>query len=266
MSSLVAAPEQHSRVLRHQETVMGTIVCFDIALDEHLSPDQPYVHLARARALLRRTDAIFSLWKPNSPMSRLRRGEVELDDVPKEIGEVLRRCAQAHRLSDGWFDAESMPGGIDPTGLVKGWAVQHALEVLTDGGLVDVMVNGGGDLATSGSADGSGHWRVGIQHPASRAHLAAVVEVDGALATSGCYERGEHLFDPRARRFETHFASATVMGPDLALADALATALAVAGPEGFGFIEALDGYEAFTVDKDGLAHASTGFRRVETIT
>lgn len=266
MSSPVAELEQHSRVLRHQETVMGTVVCFDISIDERLAQDQPYVHLARARALLHRMDAIFSLWKPNSPMSRLRRGEVELAEVPREIGEVLQRCAQAHQLSDGWFDAESMPGGIDPTGLVKGWAAQRALEVLVEGGLVNVMVNAGGDLATSGGADGSGHWRVGIQHPGSRAHLAAVVELDGALATSGCYERGEHLFNPRTRRFETHFASATVMGPDLALADALATALAVAGPEGFRLIEALKGYEAFALDKDGIAHASPGFRRAETTT
>jgi thiamine biosynthesis lipoprotein len=160
----------------------------------------------------------------------------------------------------GWFDPYALPGGLDPTGLVKGWATQKALDVLTGAGIANVMVNAGGDIATAGGPAPGQPWRIGIQHPVDKRGLAAVVDVTAMIATSGTYERGAHLFNPRESRLATRFASASVTGPDLALADAAATALAVAGEEGFDFIETLDGYEAFVVRNDGSTRSSPGFR------
>jgi FAD:protein FMN transferase len=254
-------PSAGAATLHHLEHVMGTVVTFDIHGGGGRGHDSGvYAHLARARALLQRYDAMFSLWKPNSPMSRLRRGEISLDEAPPEVALVLDLCSDARRATRGWFHAFALPGGVDPTGLVKGWAAQQALSTLAEAGYGNCMVNAGGDVATAGHPDGLDAWRIGIQHPASRAHLLGVVAVTGAIATSGTYERGAHLTDPHTGRPRSRCASATVVGPDLAMADALATGLAVAGDEGFDFIETLAGYEAYAVLAGGVTRASTGWR------
>jgi FAD:protein FMN transferase len=254
-------PPAGSAIVHHEEHVMGTVVTFDIHGGGSTGHDREvYVHLARARALLQRYDAMFNLWKPNSPMSRLRRGDITLDEAPPEVALVLDLCSEAMRATNGWFDPFALPGGVDPTGLVKGWATQQALWKLTEAGYGDCIVNAGGDVATAGHPDGLDAWRIGIQHPRSRAHLLGVVAVTGAIATSGTYERGAHLTDPRSGRPGARCASATVVGPDLALADAFATGLAVAGEDGFDFIEALAAYEAFAVLTDGSTRASGGWQ------
>jgi thiamine biosynthesis lipoprotein len=249
-----------SRALSHAEHVMGTVVTFDVYGVRGPGASALYVRLARARSLLQRYDAIFSLWKPNSPMSRVQRGDLGVGDAPSDIATVIDLCLQAREATRGWFDPFALPGGLDPSGLVKGWATQKALEVIVDGGYRDCIVNAGGDIASSGSPDGGAPWRIGIRHPASPQHLLGIVEVTGAIATSGTYERGAHLIDPRTGRHAARFASASVSGPDLALADAAATGLAVAGDEGFDFVEALTGYEAFAVRADGSTRASTGWQ------
>lgn len=246
-------------LVRHRETVMGTVVCFDVAVADGTPARQLQAGLGHARARLHHADALFSLWKLQSPMSRVRRRELPISAAPREVGEILAICERAREVTRGWFDASAMPGGLDPTGLVKGWAAQRALEALLDAGLPDAMVNAAGDIAAAGSGDGSGSWRVGIQHPGSRAHLLGVVGVAAAIATSGSYERGEHLFDPFRRTHRSGFASASVVGPDLVLADAMATGLAVAGPDGLDFVEAAAGYEAIGMLADGTTRRTSGW-------
>jgi thiamine biosynthesis lipoprotein len=152
-----------------------------------------------------------------------------------------------------------MPGGVDPTGYVKGWAAQRALADLASSGVSGAMVNAAGDIANVGGPDGSTPFRIGIVQPFSPGDLACVVELTGAIATSGSYERGCHLIDPRTGRPGTRAASASVSGPDLGLADALATALVVAGEEGLGWFDALDDYEALVVFFDGTWRWTDGF-------
>lgn len=237
-------------VLGHVHHVMGTVVSFDVRVGD-VEPKAAMVALSRACARLDRADAVFSTWKANSPMSRIRRGEVALRDAPPEVGRVLELCALARELSAGWFDPWQMPGGVDPTGLVKGWAADEALSVLREAGVRAAMVGAGGDLATFGSPEPGGAWRIGVRDPWAGDRVACVLESPGAVATSGCYERGDHVIDPRTGRPGTRFASATVTGPELWLADALATGLLVAGEEGLAFIDALDGYEAFVISETG---------------
>lgn len=236
---------------------MGTVFCFDVVLDEQQSVEAGRAGLRRSCQLLHEIDSHLSLWNSDSDISRYRRGDRSV--VGPELTEVLQMCSTARTISDGWFDAQALPGGIDPTGLVKGWAGDRALAVLSEAGCRNAMVNASGDVVTSGSADGTGNWRIGIQHPGSREHLMGVVAVDGAIATSGCYERGAHLYDPRRRCYGARFVSATVVGPSLWMADALATALAVAGPPGFRFIESLPGYEAIAMESDGTTRCSSAW-------
>jgi thiamine biosynthesis lipoprotein len=242
-------------VISHTEPVMGTVASFTVVPGSKTgSAAADAIHAACE--VLHEADAIFSTWDPHSPISRLRRGEAALSDLPAAVGEVLDRCAGARRASGGWFDPWAMPGGVDPTGLVKGWAVDRALAVLREAGMTSAMINGGGDIAVYGAPAPGQPWRIGIRHPWRPDALAAVLEVPAAVATSGNYERGAHLIDPRTGQPGGRAASATITGPSLACADALATALAAGGDEVLGIVSGLDGYDGYLIRADG-GEAST---------
>lgn len=237
---------------------MGTV--FSLTVVEGSLPEEALRSaIGSACALLHRADAIFSTWDDQSPVSRYRRGEADLASLPPEVAEVLTECRAARTVSAGWFDPWAMPGGFDPTGLVKGWAVDRALAVLRRCGAPGAMINGGGDLAVFGSpAPGQG-WRVGIRHPWRADALAGIIEIDAAAATSGCYERGRHLIDPVTGGPATRTASATVTGPSLGLADALATAVAVGGDEALAAVTGAGGYAAYLIRPDGSEVTAGGF-------
>ncbi|HEY6276947.1 MAG TPA: FAD:protein FMN transferase, partial [Streptosporangiaceae bacterium] len=99
-------------------------------------------------------------------------------------------------------------------------------------------------------------WRAGIRHPWRSDALAGVVEVTAAMATSGTYERGPHLVDPATRRPACRAASATVTGPRLAMADALATAVAVGGDEALVAAGAVEGYAVYLIRPAGTETVS----------
>lgn len=153
-----------------------------------------------------------------------------------------------------------MPGGVDPTGYVKGWAAQRALDVLRHSAIRGALVNAAGDTASFGGPMPGAPFRIGIVDPARTLNLACVVESPGAVATSGTYERGDHLIDPFTRRPASRVASATVTGTDLGMADALATALCVAGHEALPLLESLDDFEALIIGVDGDFEMTSGFR------
>jgi thiamine biosynthesis lipoprotein len=266
----MTGPPAH--LVHHLEEVMGTIVVIDVyaaagpALTGGAADDadrragqEISGQLAEAVAILHRADEIFSTWKPDSPVSRLRRGELSRAQAPAEVAEVLDLCAVARDLSGGWFDPWAVPGGFDPSGYVKGWAAQNALAVFGTSGICGVLVNAAGDITSSGGLGDGVPFRIGIADPFAPRRLAEIVELTGAVATSGTYERGEHLIDPRTGRPAARAASASVTGPDLGLADALATALAVAGEHGLALIDGLDGYEALVISPDGSKRRTRGF-------
>jgi thiamine biosynthesis lipoprotein len=230
---------------------MGTVVTIDVYGAEDSARDETYRRLGQARTILQRADTVFSTWKGDSAMSRLRRGEITREQAPLEVAEVLDLCAKAREISDGWFDPWAMPGGVDPTGYVKGWAAQCARDALASTGVSGAMVNAAGDIASFGGMGFAQPFRIGIVDPFAPNQLACVVELTGAIATSGAYEREDHLIDPHSRRPAARVASASVSGRDLGLADALATAVAVAGEAGLAFVEPLGGYEALVIRFDG---------------
>jgi thiamine biosynthesis lipoprotein len=243
----------------HQLDVMGTVVTIDLyGADEGSSADVSPL-LGDACASLREADDVFSTWKRDSPMSRIRRGEITLSMAPPEIAEVLELCDAARELSGGWFDPWALPGGIDPTGYVKGWAAQRALAALEGPSITGAIVNAAGDIASFGGPQPSTPFRFGIVNPYASSELLCVVVGATALATSGTYERGLHLIDPHTGSPVTKVASASVTGPDLGVADALATAVAVAGEEGLAMVEAIDGYGAMIVGLDGAMRWTAGF-------
>ena len=242
---------------------MGTVVSMTVHPGV-LGPAAVDRAMAAACDVLHRADRVFSTWTAWSPMSRLRRGAVRLDQLDDEdageIAAVLALCSHAKQLSGGFFDPWAMAGGVDPTGLVKGWALEQAAAVLDGAGVAAAVVNGGGDVVVHGPGPEEGRWRIGIRHPWRSGGLACVVAVEHAVATSGGYERGTHLVDPRTgQRTAGAVASASVTGPSLALADALATGLAVGGDEALDVIAGIDGYEGYMIALDGHEAATTGF-------
>lgn len=242
----------------HDEPVMGTVVSFRVET-ETISRQAAKRAVGPACRLLHQIDVTFNTWKPDSPMSRIRRGETL--QVSPEIGHVLELCAAAKRMSGGWFDPWAMPGGVDPTGLVKGWAADQALAVLKDAGVVTAIVNAGGDIAAVSHDEKA--WRIGIRHPWRPNALACVAEIRCAVATSGFYERGAHLLAPKGLAPSwarvPRAVSATVTGPRLAFADALATALCLGGCDVLALVDTTDGYEGYVIFADGKEAATPGF-------
>ena len=242
------------RAIKRVEQIMGTVIGFDIR-----DPDVSATAVENAFDYLREIDRRFSPYKPDSEVSRLIRGELHANDstsLSPDLREVLALCEEAGRVSEGYFDiqAHRPDGAPDPTGLVKGWSLENAARVLEAGGARNYCINGGGDVVVRGHPEPGAAWRVGIRHPLDAQKLATVLAVgDGAVATSGAYERGEHIVDPFTGRAATGLLSVTVVGPNLTFADAYATAAFAMGPTGLAWVAGLDGYEAcsITADPDG---------------
>lgn len=247
------------RVVYYLEEVMGTVVVFDLYVESTLEHEVIDSLVNSARATLHQADDLFSTWKTESAVSRLRRGAASLDDMPDDVVEVLTLCASARDVSEGWFNPWAMPGGVDPTGYVKGWAAQRALRAFDHDGIAGAMVNAAGDIATRGRPGVNAPFRIGVADPGAHGRLVCVVDVHGAIATSGTYERGQHLIDPFSGRKGARAASASVVGPDLGVADALATALAVAGRDFLGLLEGVADYEGLAIQSDGSWNCTTRF-------
>ena len=241
-------------MIGHTEAVMGTVASFTIEPGER-GEEHARDAIASACRTLHEADAVFSTFRSDSPLSRLRRGEAAAADLPPELLEVLELSARATRLTEGAFDPWAMPGGVDPTGLVKGWAAQRALAVLRDSGVAAAMVNAGGDIACFGPQP----WRIGVRDPQTADRLVCVAEVSDAIATSGGYERPDEIIYPRRGGPAEALVQATVIGDDLALADAFATALMVTGEDGLTLLAGEPGYSALIVTGDGRMLATPAF-------
>jgi FAD:protein FMN transferase len=200
--------------------------------------------LADAVGELRAIDVTYSPLRPGSLVSLLRRGEISPDAYPP-LADIVARCAAMRAATDGWFDAWAVPGGFDPGGMIKGWAVERVAARLRAAGIEDYAVVAGGDLTVRGNAPHGGPWRVAVHHPTAGHKPPTQLEMtQGAIGTSGVAGRRDHVVDPHTGEAADHLVAATVIGPDLAVADAYATALFAAGPTGLDWFPTPDGYRA----------------------
>lgn len=244
--------------MRHVEEVMGTVVSIELADD--LPESRLRSLIADTCAWLHEVDGRFSTYKDDSEVCRFRRGEIRLEDCSADMRLVLDRCADLWRETGGYFDAHA-GGQLDPSGYVKGWSVEVASERLAAAGSQRHFISAGGDIRMRGSGPGGRPWRVGVRHPWEADKLAWVLTVtDGAVATSGTYERGAHVWNPVTGVPASGLRSVTVVGPDLAVADAYATAALAMGEPGLSWLAKLtdEGYESAAVTDDGRAFTSPG--------
>ncbi|MDQ1374302.1 MAG: FAD:protein transferase [Actinomycetota bacterium] len=206
-------------------------------------------------------DEVFSPYRDQSFISRLGRGEIAVADCPEHVGDVLARCEVLRATTGGYFDVGADPRWpLDPSGFVKGWSAEVASQHLSSLGLPHHAINAGGDVRVSTPA-GVDPWSVGVAHPFLAGALTVAVDVEnGAVATSGTYERGCHVFDPHTGAAALDLAAVTVIGPDLGVADAYATTALAMGPtSGPAWLGTIAGYDAFVVDAAGGAWWTPGF-------
>lgn len=207
--------------------IMGTTVSIDV---RDPGVGEPVLHAALE--LLQELEQRFSTYRANSEISRIDRGELALVDAHPSVREVLAACDRLKAESGGAFDA--LRGGhLDPSGYVKGWAADRAAELLRQAGARNFALNLGGDIVAAGERTPGEPWRIGIRDPDDAARLMMVLRLrDGAMATSGLYERGAHVTDARSGAAAAAWQSVSVVAADLATADSIATAALARGADG----------------------------------
>ena len=215
-------------------------------------------------------ERMFSVHRVDSEISRIDRGELDLDTCDPQVRGVLTRCEGLRERSGGAFEHRSAGRRLDPSAFVKGWSVDRAGLILRLAGVDTWRVNAGGDVLCSLRSSGSPSTRVGLRHPEHPHQIAAVLTIaNGAVATSGEYERGAHMWGCHEGKT---LRSVSVVGPELGVADALATALFVAGEPappwmdrfpGYGVLALTDEECIWTADLDGRLIAPSPRRRLQ---
>jgi thiamine biosynthesis lipoprotein len=236
--------------------VMGTTVSIDVR-DPCIGPEV----LGAAVGVLREQEARFSPFLVDSEIRRLERGEFSIEEAHPDVREVLDVCAVLRAESDGAFDAWR-DGRLDPSGYVKGWAAERAADVLRAAGARSFALNVGGDIVCCGGSSAGVPWRIGVRDPDEPTRMLLVVGVtNGAVATSGLYERGAHVTDARTGEATSAWRSITVLAPDLATADAIATAALARGADGPAWAATRPGCDVAAIDAAGRLWTSPGIER-----
>jgi thiamine biosynthesis lipoprotein len=248
---------------RRIEHLMGMVIGVDVR--DALRPAALDAAIEDVFAWLHHVDATFSTYRPDSQISRIGRGELSPAEACADVRWVLDRCEELRVETGGYFDARANPRrALDPSGLVKGWAVERASGMLAVAGAVNHCINAAGDIRTRGEPEPGRKWHVGVVHPLHRDALCALVAVgDAGVATSGVAERGGHVFDPRTATPAGDLASVTVVAADLIRADTYATAALAMGTAAPAWLAGLAGVEALVIDAGGQAWETAGFHRYQ---
>ena len=206
-------------------------------------------------------DQRFSTYKPQSEISKINRNEIPASSYSEDMKTVFALCEDTLRATHGYFDIRTSRGTYDPSGLVKGWSIYHAAQMLAGFGYQNFYVDAGGDIQVSGVNEKGGSWSIGIKNPFQEKEIVAVVYLENqGIATSGTYIRGQHVYNPKNKHAPiTDVVSLTVIGPNVYEADRFATAAFAMGKDGIAFIEGLDGFEGFSIDAQGMGIATSGF-------
>jgi len=228
----------------HSENVWATVVTIESDLENFLYQKQiSYLH---------QLDQIFSTFIPDSQVNKIRSGQIDISQADPLLQEVWQQILLAKEITDGAFDPWAVDAGFDPSGYVKGWAADQICNQLEMAGAKHIQVNAGGDIALRGGSPDGSPWQIGVAHPEKLGQVSKIYKIkDGAIATSGTYERGDHIIDPETRTIAVGARSATVVGENAGLADALATALIVTGRDGAKWFSKpeLANYSCWVIDR-----------------
>ncbi len=207
-------------------------------------------------------DEKFSTYKDTSEITKINKGVLKEPKYSDDMKTVFRLAKETKEKTNGYFDIMRPDGTCDPSGLVKGWAIHNAADILRKDGFKNFYVDAGGDIEASGKNSKGGTWSVGIKNPFNEKEIVKVLYLkDKGVATSGTYIRGQHIYDPKSHEPITEVVSSTVIGPNIYEADRFATAAFAMGRRGIAFIQDLGGFEGYMIDKDGIATMTSGFQR-----
>jgi thiamine biosynthesis lipoprotein len=204
----------------------------------------------------------FSFFKDTSEVSKINRGEISLLDYSEEMKNILNLAEDIKKMTIGYFNIVTADGKINPSGIVKGWAIQQAINILIKKGFENFYLEVGGDVQICGKNSQNKAWQIGVRNPFNLSEIVKNITLanNEGVATSGTYIRGEHIYNPLENyKPITDIVSLTVVGPNIYQADCMATAGFAMGKNGILFIEDLDGFEGYMIDKNGLATMTSGF-------
>jgi thiamine biosynthesis lipoprotein len=253
------------------ETVLGTTCSIHLVRPPEDERDL-FEHAVQACwHELRDIERRFSVYRADSDICRLARGEIKLARTDRRVREVEELCHEALSRTEGRFDAWR-EGWFDPSGLVKGWAIdrvaqRHLAPLLKKVGAAAVGLNAGGDMRLFTAPTSAWRWRVGISDPVAttgRRILATVEIADGAVATSGTAERRAVVLDPRTGEPATSVASATVLADTLTEADLWATTAVVAGFDDLRWIGGAGTRSGLLIAPDGATRRWAGAMELVT--
>jgi thiamine biosynthesis lipoprotein len=242
--------------MKQTRLLMGMPITVEI-LDPGVTSEQ----LDRVFDYFATVDERFSTYKEESEISRINRGELLPEQYSDEMKTILSLCEQTKQQTGGYFDI-AHDGRLDPSGIVKGWAIQQAADRLSASGWQNFYVDAGGDIQVAGTKEGH-PWRVGIRNPFEREEYVKVLALsDCGIATSGTAIRGQHIYDPLQPGVPLlEVLSLTVIGPNIYEADRFATAAFAMGNRGIEFIETLPGFEGYLIDANARATYTSRFER-----
>ena len=216
----------------------------------------------RVFAYFEGVDRRFSTYRSDSEVSAINQARLAEANYSGEMREVLAIAEQTKQQTGAFFDVRTADGALDPSGIVKGWAIRNAAAILDSSGARDFFIDAGGDIQSAGRNAAGNEWSVGIRNPFDQTEIIKVIHPRGrGVATSGTYVRGQHIYNPHApgRPIED-IVSLTVIGPDVMEADRFATAAFAMGSDGIDFIETLPGLEGYQIDRAGIATMTSGFK------
>lgn len=225
--------------------------------------DGPGDPVSEAFRYFREVDNRFSPFKTGNEVALLNEG-ADITTLSEEMSEILDLAEITRRETNGYFDIHRPDGRVDPSGVVKGWAIRNASRLIAERGYRNYFVEAGGDVQCSGENIHGRPWRIGIRNPSDARQSIKTLEPGNAgVATSGSYVRGAHIYNPRDRTDVLgEVLSVTVVAPDICDADRFATAAFAMGRHGIAFIEETPGLEGYAVDRNGIATMTSGFRKV----
>jgi thiamine biosynthesis lipoprotein len=240
--------------MKRTQLIMGMPVSVEINDAQVTEAD-----IASVFAYFTAVDEQYSPYKSTSEVSRMNAGR-KPGELSDDMQYILKLCEQTKRDTKGYFDAY-FNGTFDPSGIVKGWAINNAAKLLHGRHYYNFYIDAGGDIQVSGVNNDKQPWRVGIRNPFNREEVIKVIAVTTeGVATSGTAIRGSHIYNPLTHRVaDDDIVSLTVIGPNIYEADRFATAAFAMGRAGISFIESIQGFEGYLIDAAGQATLTSGF-------
>lgn len=249
--------------MKRLEYIMGMPVIIEIA---EKVPDECF---DKAFDYFREVDERFSPYKQNSEVTRINDKRIRQQASSAKMKEILKLSEETRKATNGYFDVYNN-GFMDPSGIVKGWAIFNASKILKRKGYKNFYINAGSDIQTLGLNQKNKKWAIGVRNPFKKNENVKIIYLSGeGVATSGVYERGKHIYVPKDASSAyspkggdlDDIVSLTVIGENVYEADRFATAAFAMGKKGIEFIQETKGLEGYMIDKNGVATMTTGFEK-----